>query len=206
MKIQTLLFRGVGLPVATALILSSCTNLKKATTYLDKNRVEAAKYCLDRFPLIEKTDTLFVRDSADYDSVINDLLQYSDSLLVELSKKPSYERIDIDSLRKVLAIQIREKVKPCIDNIKVVEKTVIDTRQLEIANGVIGDLEKSLKGRDATISERDKTITSLQEDYSSVKKQRNWLIIALILSALWITKRLWLPLVNKLQYVTKLLK
>ena len=198
MRIQILSLRVAGLLAVVVLILSSCTNLKKATTYLDKNRVEAAKYCISRFPIIEKVDTLYMQDSTDYDTVFNELLRYSDSLLNELDKKPAGEKIDVDSLRKVLTLQIREKVKPCIDNIKVVEKTVIDTRQLEVANGVIGDLEKELNGKDEVISKRDARISQLEEKINGLRKAL-WIGWGLFIClAVWCNRKLLVRLITKL--------
>lgn len=198
MKIQILSFRVAGLLVAAVLILSSCTNLKKATRYFDGNRKAAAKYCAAVFPVIEKTDTVYQADSTDYDTVVNELLRYSDSLLAELEKKPNVSQVDIDSLRKVISLQIKSKVKPCVDNIKVVEKTVINTAQLEVANGVIGDLQAELARKDETISKRDARITQLEEKNNGLWKWLwiGWLLFACLL--VWCNRKLLVRLITKL--------
>ena len=201
MKIQTFAFRGVGLLAVVLLILSGCTTQKKATKWFDDNRKAAAKYCAVKFPVLEKTDTAFVIDSAGYEAAYWELWKYADSLLTTVSKDTQYierNNVNIDSLRKVIALQIREKVKPCIDSVKVVTKTVLDTKQLDVANGVIDDLEKELKGKDATISKRDDRITVLEGKISAKNKALwiAWVIVIFLL--VWMNRKLLVRLITKL--------
>jgi hypothetical protein len=73
-------------------------------------------------------------------------------------------QINIDSLRKVIDKEIRKRLKPCVDSVKVVTSTVVDRAR-----------EVTLK---YIIDEKDKVITSLQKDNQELterlKAKRKW--------------------------------
>lgn len=190
---KRLSFRLAVLSAVVLLILSSCTNQRKVTKWLDGNRKAAAKYCAATFPVIEKTDTLYTVDSAGYEQAYMELWAYADSLL-----NASKDTVMVERIRESIKTEIKYRLKPCVDSVKVVTKTVINTAQLEVANGVISDLQAELARKDETISKRDDRISKLEEKNNGLKR---WLWIGWLLFiclAVWCNRKLLIRLITKL--------
>jgi hypothetical protein len=152
-------------------LFSSCINQKKVTSWLNNHPTEAAGYCADKYPpdTISRVITKNV-DSADYFNAYMNMSYLADSLFYKLDSiqhLPPAERpkINIDSVRKAVDKEIRKRLKPCIDTVKVVTNTVVDRAK-----------ETALK---YLIDEKDKVITGQQKDIKElndkVKAKNKWI-------------------------------
>lgn len=171
-----MLLRNVSLWVVMLLILSSCTTQKKATTWFNNHEQKAAEYCAVKFPIKETIDTSYNVDSFDYNQALFDLTTYADSLLNVLeSRQPDtvvvngvvtitkYKSLNIDSLRAVISVQVKKSLKPCVDSIKTIIRTVENTAMVQA-------LVLSINAKDDTISKRDLRITNLEDKLGFYKK------------------------------------
>lgn len=168
--------------IACLFFLSSCITEKKVNSWLKDHKTEAAGYCADNFPPDTITRTVVNNiDSAGYYDAYMNMSYLADSLFYRLdsltqSATPEHPyKPNIDSLRKIVDKEIRSRLKPCIDTIKVVTNTVIDrAREMQ--------LQGKINEKDATISARDKRITEQEAQLKRLKKWPwlFWLLVGLI--------------------------
>jgi hypothetical protein len=169
-------FRNVAPLIVGLLILSGCVNQRKATTWFNEHEQKAAEYCAVKYPVKESIDSSYTIDSAAYNKAFYELWAYSDSLLnVIETRKPDtvrengvititkYKSLNIDSLRKEISVQVRRSLKPCVDSIKTIVKTVENTAKVQA-------LTLSINAKDDTISKRDLRITNLEGKLSWYKR------------------------------------
>lgn len=177
--------------------LSSCTTQKKATKYFDEHPKDAADYCAVKFPVKETIDTIYSGiDSADYELAYREVWEYADSLLNELGKKPGevviYQGDTIyvpsvkanDRLRKEIEKELRKKLRPCIDSVKVITKTVENTAKVTSLQITVQELS----------ADRDKWKA---KSYAQ-RRLIFWLFAVLILGTLYLTRGLWMRLIKPL--------
>jgi hypothetical protein len=139
-------------------------------------------------------------DSAAYNEAYNELLKYVDSLLplaeskqkerlVYITQEGQVKPLQIDSLRKAITLQIKRAIRPCVDSIKYVVKTVENTARIK-------QLVGELSGKDETISKRDKVITEQQKTISAKSRWvwYFWLLIALLAGYFFVKFRFKLPI------------
>lgn len=162
-------------------LLSSCLTQKKVNNWLDDHEQEAAGYCATKFPPDTLTKTVIENiDSAGYFDAYMNMSYLADSLMSEIERKAATATPDnpykpnIDSIRRVVDKEIRKRLKPCIDTVKVVTNTVIDRARERQLRGVIDE-------KDKVISARDKRITELE---AKVKAKNKWVWMFWILVAL----------------------
>lgn len=187
-----------------AILLTGCVTESRAKHYLDKHPKAAAKYCAVAFPVTEKRDSVYIVDTTRRKSVEDSLTQYADSLIDILEEDqtpkpgkpcPTY---NIDSLRRAITAQIKRYARPCGDTTKVVTVEKVNTAQLEVANGVIGDLQAELARKDQTITQRDERIGVLERRLDRRSKWNTWLWIVVIILGAYTTRKLWMPGLLKL--------
>jgi hypothetical protein len=147
-----------------ACFFTSCITEKKVNRWLNEHDQEAATYCANKFPLdtITKTVTQNIDSAGYYDAYMNmsylaDSLFYKlDSLTHSATPDKPY-RPNIDSLRKVVDKEIRKRLRPCIDTVKVVTNTVIDRAREKQLTGLIDQKDAVIiKGQQAYIWQGDK--------------------------------------------------
>jgi hypothetical protein len=158
--------------IIALVFLSSCITESKVNRWLDNHKGKAAGYCADKFPSDTTTRTITQNiDSAGYYEAYLNMSYLSDSLLNELQRRAQAAtpekpyRPNIDSIRKVVDAEIRKRLKPCIDTVKVVTNTVIDRAK-----------EAALK---YLVDEKDKVITGQQKDIQElndkVRAKTKWI-------------------------------
>lgn len=175
---------------AILMILSSCTTQKKVTRWLNEHPNEAAKYCADEFPIKESSDTAFVIDSAGYEAAYWELWHYADSLLNERSKV-EHDTAFIEKIRESIKTEIKWKLRPCIDSVKVVTKTVENTAKVKYLTAKIDEQISIITNMNNRNNELQQKITE--------KNRLLWIMwIVFICFCLWFTRRLWMPLISKL--------
>jgi hypothetical protein len=148
------------------LILSGCITQSKVNTWLNDHPTAAAGYCADKFP--PDTTSRVVTDSIDtqaYEAAYNGMASYADSLFMQLKKaresfkatpqRPCPPAMNLDSLRKAVDAEIRRRLIPCRDTVKVVTNTVVDRAREKQLQGIIDQ-------KDSTITARDKRITEME--------------------------------------------
>lgn len=167
--------------IILAFSLSSCLTEKKVNTWLDDHEQQAATYCATKFPPDTLTKTVIENiDSAGYYDAYMNMSYLADSLFVRLDSLTHAATPDkpykpnIDSIRKVVDKEIRKRLKPCIDTVKVVTNTVIDRARERQLQGVVEE-------KNNTISARDKRITELE---SKIKARGKWIWMFWVLLAL----------------------
>lgn len=196
------------LPVGLLIVLlgtlsTGCITEKKVKKYLDKNTIVASDYCATTYPIIETTDTTIVIDSTTYKDAYEYLVRFSDSLLYELSQgKP--DTITIERVRESIRTEIKYRLKPCLDSTILIQKTKESTAKITQLSELNKLKDKRIEDKDQTISKRDRRIGDLEDKNASLKKWKFWLILLVIALGLYITRGLWLPLIHKLQFLTKL--
>jgi hypothetical protein len=154
-----------------AILLSSCITEKKVKGWLNDNPTTAAGYCADNFP--PDTVSKIIYDSVDmkaYEQAYMNMSYYADSLFQQLeaarnSFRPSPSQpcppvVNLDSLRKVVDAEIKKRLTPCKDSIKVVERTIVDKAREKQMQGKIDEKDAVISARDKTISEKDAKIKS----------------------------------------------
>lgn len=167
--------------IILAFFLTSCITQKKVNTWLNDHPTEVAGYCATKFPPDTLTKTVIENiDSAGYFDAYMNMSYLADSLFFRLEslthaatpEKPY--KPNIDSIRKVVDKEIRKRLKPCLDTVKVVTNTVIDRARERQLRGVIDE-------KNNTISARDKRITELE---GKVKARGKWIWMFWVLVAL----------------------
>lgn len=190
MKIKKLLSVSAIMWVATLMILSSCTTQKKAIRWFNEHETEAAKYCAVKFPVSESVDTSFVIDSAGYEAAYWELWHYADSLLNERSKV-EHDTAYIERIRESIKTEIKWRLKPCVDSVKVVTKTVENTAKVKYLTGKLDEQITVITNMYNRNNELQQKITE--------KNRVLWIMwIVIIGFLLWFTRRLWMPLLSKL--------
>jgi hypothetical protein len=147
-------------------MIAACVTQKKVSTWLNDHPTAAAGYCADKFP--PDTTSRVITDSVDtkaYEAAYNGMATYADGLFMQLKqaresfkatpRQPCPPVMNLDSLRRAVDAQIRVRLIPCKDSIKVVTTTVVD-RAREI------QLQGTIDEKDATIMARDKRVTELE--------------------------------------------
>ena len=179
---------------------ASCITESKVNSWLKDHQTKAAGYCADNFP--PDTLTRVVTDSVDtaaYEAAYNGMATYADSLFMQLKRQresfkatpqaPCPPSVNLDSLRKAVDAEMRKRLIPCKDTVKVITNTVVDRAR-----------EKQLQGKmdekDATITARDKRNTELEADNKALKKWPwlFWLMVALIGGYTFLKLRFKLPI------------
>jgi hypothetical protein len=108
------------------LFLASCTTQSKVTAWLEKNPIEAATYCSEKFPPIIIVDTFTTTDTVtNLEAII-----YTDSLYFYTN----------DTIYKV----IRDKRKPCVNKTITIQTTVIDSAKVAALSGKLAISQKDL--------------------------------------------------------------
>jgi hypothetical protein len=153
---------------------SSCVTESKVNRWLDDHKEKAAGYCADNFPpdTISKTVTENIDSAGYYDAYMNmaylaDSLFYKlDSLMNAATPDKPYKP-NLDSIRKVVDKEIKKRLKPCIDTVKVVTNTVIDRAR-----------EALLK---ILVDKKDFVIAEMQvkadERENKIRGQRKWFFL-----------------------------
>lgn len=154
--------RNVAPLIVGLLIHSSCTTEKKAITWLNNHEQKAAEYCAVKYPVKESVDSSYKIDSANYNKAYYELWAYADSLLKE-REKVSTDTVYFQTVREQIKTEIKWRLKPCIDSIKTITKTVENTAKVQA-------LTLSLSVKDETISKRDLRITNLEGKLSWYKQ------------------------------------
>ena len=190
MRIQKLLSASAIMWVATLMILSSCTTQKRATRWFNEHETEAAKYCSVKFPVSESVDTAFVIDSAGYEAAYWELWRYADSLLNERSKT-THDTAYIEKIRESIKTEIKWRLKPCVDSVKVVTKTVENTARVKYLTGKLDE--------QITIITNMYNRNNILEQKLTQRNRLLWITgIIIICFCLWFTRKLWMPLLSKL--------
>jgi hypothetical protein len=156
--------------LSACILFASCVTEKKVNRWLNEHEVKAAKYCSEKFPVDTVTKTVTQNiDSAGYFDAYMNMSYLADSLLWKLDSiqhLPPEQRaaLNIDSIRKAVDREIRKRLKPCVDTVKVVTNTVVDRAR-----------ERHLQGM---IDQKDGAIVGLQKDNQdlrdNVKRKRKW--------------------------------
>lgn len=169
--------------IILVIALASCVTQKKVNAWLKDHPTDAAGYCADNFP--PDTLTRIVTDSVDtasYEQALSNMHSYADSLFVALKKQreayrptpqqPCPPSVNLDSLRKVIDAEMRNRLAPCKDSIQKVVYTVIDKARER-------QLQGKLDEKDGIITTRDKRISEQEAQLKRLKKWP-WLFLALI--------------------------
>lgn len=155
-------FRNVAPLIVGLLILSGCVNQKKATDWFNKHEQKAAEYCAVKYPVKESIDSSYKVDSANYNKAYYELWAYADSLLKE-REKVSTDTVYFQTVREQIKTEIKWRLKPCVDSIKTIVKTVENTARVQA-------LTLSIAAKDDVISKRDLRITNLEGSLGFYKK------------------------------------
>lgn len=162
-------------------LFSSCLTESKVNRWLNEHKTKAAGYCTENFPpdTIAKTVVENI-DSAGYFDAYMNMSYLADSLMNEIQRKATAATPDrpykpnIDSIRAAVDKEIRKRLKPCIDTVKVVTNTVIDRARERQLQGIAEE-------KNNTISARDKRITDLE---TKVKARVKWIWMFWVLVAM----------------------
>lgn len=156
--------------ISACILFASCLTEKKVTRWNNEHEMQAAKYCSEKFPVDTVTKTITQNiDSAGYFDAYMNMSYLADSLfwkLDSLQQLPPEQRasLNIDSIRKAVDKEIRKRLKPCVDTVKVVTNTVVDRAR-----------ERYLRG---LVDEKDKVITGQQKEnfdlWKRLKAKRKW--------------------------------
>jgi hypothetical protein len=180
--------------------LTSCMTQSKVNRWNNDHPIQAAGYCADNFP--PDTLTRVITDSIDtkaYEQAYTGLAQYADSLFMQLKQQresfkatpqaPCPPAVNLDSLRKAVDVEIRKRLTPCKDSIKVVNHTVVDRAREKQMQGKLDE-------KDAIISTRDKRNTELEADNKALKKWPwlFWILVVLIGGYTFLKLRFKLPI------------
>ncbi len=161
------------------MLFASCMTQKKAEGWMNAHENEAAHYCSAKFPVVPHTDTVYqAPDTSKYVEAKRNLEHTLNSVLAELQRKtntatPEHPyRPNIDSIRIVLAKDIRRGLEPCKDSTKFIKYTVVDRAREIYLQGI-------LDARNKTIGDKDKLISTCQEKYAGAIKYV-WMFWALV--------------------------
>ena len=155
-------FRNVAPLIVVLLILSGCVNQRKATIWFNEHEQKAAEYCAVKYPVKESIDSSYKVDSANYNKAYYELWAYADSLLNE-REKVSIDTVYFQTVREQIKTEIKWRLKPCVDSIKTITKTVENTAKVQA-------LTLSINAKDDIISKRDLRITNLEGKLSWYKQ------------------------------------
>lgn len=145
--------------IIAMVFLSSCLTENKVNRWLDDHEQQAAGYCAKRFPPDTLTKTVIEQtDSAGYYDAYMSMAYLADSLFYRLDSLQHLQpgerpKINIDSLKKVIDKEIRKRLKPCVDTVRVVTNTVIDRARERQLQGVIDEKDNMVSARDKRNSE-----------------------------------------------------
>lgn len=144
---------------------TSCMTAKKAESYLNNDKVEAAKYCSETFPVIEKQEEKKVAvDSTHYKEAYEALSQKADSIFYRLdslehASTPEHPyKPNMDSLRAVVDKRIREGLKPCKDSIVTITVTKVDRARESYLQGMVDQKDATITKQQTTIADKDHKI------------------------------------------------
>lgn len=185
------------------IVTQGCITESKVKRWNDKHPEAYAKGCADAFPVIAKIDSVVTVDSSAYIQAYIDLMIYADSLLNEMQKHSTdtlyVPSIKADAkLREQIEKEVRRRLKPCVDSVKVITITVPDSarvKELMLKNSRIKD---SLMVRDLKIVTMSDEITQFNKDKKSIKIVFGWLLLA-IASKWWF----WVVVFLFIVYVTR---
>lgn len=152
-------------------LFTSCLTESKVNKWNDEHKMQAAKYCADTFPPDTITTTVFknVDSSGYYDAYMN-MAAMADSLFWKLDSlthaaTPEHPyKPNIDSLRKIVDKEIRKRLKPCVDSVKVITHTVIDMARVKQLQGLVDKKDFVIAVMQVKANERD----------SKIHSQRKW--------------------------------
>jgi hypothetical protein len=165
-----------------AACFTSCVTQNKVNNWLGKHPDKAAEYCADRFPPDTLTKTVIEQtDSAGYYDAYMGMSYLADSLMNELQRKSNAATPDkpykpnVDSIRAVIDKEIRKRLKPCVDTVKVVTTTIVDMARVKQLQGLIDK-------KDFVIAEMQ---VRVEEQQDKIRGQRKWfwLFWALVVAA-----------------------
>lgn len=194
MKTRLLSFQNAPRCVVGLLILftviagTGCVTESRVKKWNDKHPVQASHYCSIHFPVEEQTQVEYRIDSADYNNVVDSIRRYTDSIL-DAAKASGKDTQYIEQIREKIKTEIRWRLLPCLDSTKVVIKTVENTARVKYLQGL-------LDAKDMTITKRDARITEIESKLSTYKKIVWVFGILLLIALLYITRRLWLPILS----------
>lgn len=166
--------------IIALIFFTSCLTEKKVNRWLNEHEQQAAGYCAKKFPPDTLTRTVIENiDSAGYYDAYLNMAGLADSLFTRLDSiehLPAAERqrLNIDSIRKVVDKEIRKRLKPCIDTVRVVTNTVVDRARERQLLGVIDD-------KNLIITDQQKTIGGLTDKVHDKNKYvwMFWVLVAL---------------------------
>lgn len=169
------------------ILMSGCVTEQKVKNWNDKHPVQASQYCSINFPVEEQTTVEYRVDSADYKNVVDSIQRFADSLLDASGRDTQY----IERIREKIRTEIKWRLAPCIDSSKTIIKTVENTARVKYLQSLLDQKHK-------TITQRDERITTLEEKLSRNRKLL-WLFgILLALGILYMTRKLWMPVLLRL--------
>lgn len=157
--------------ISACILFASCLTEKKVNRWNNEHEMQAAKYCSEKFPVdtVTRTITQNIDSTGYYDAYLN-MSYLADSLFLKLDSLqylPPEQRaaLNVDSIRKAVDKEIRKRLKPCIDTVKVVTNTVVD-RAREI-------FYKSLnEKKDEVITDQQKII---QDQNEKIRAKNKWI-------------------------------
>jgi hypothetical protein len=156
------------------ILFASCVTHKKVNTWLKEHPKEAAGYCADNFPPDTLTRTITDSvDTASYEQALSNMHTYTDSLFLALKKhretyrstpqQPCPPAINLDSLRKAVDTEMRKRLAPCKDTVKVITNTVVDRAREKQLQGKLDEKDGIITIRDKRISEQDAQLKKLKK-------------------------------------------
>jgi hypothetical protein len=143
-----------------SLLLIACNPVSKAVKTFEKHPYEAVAYCAMRFPV---RDSILVRDSVSYDTI------YKDGEIIKIpipyavydtSGRPAYVEAPCPPHRTITKIVRRDSL---IIRRDIAKETVLKNANDDCYLNVV---------------KKEKRITELEDDYTGMKKKRNWWRIA----------------------------
>lgn len=178
--------------IIVLVLLASCTTEKKATRWFDKHKDVAAEYLNSRFPPTYTIDTVYLPvDSADYWEAYFSTTYKVDSILDELKSIPKIiyipgdsTKINIDSVKKVIRLQILKTLQPCLKQTRVVLKEKRNLVAEYLLNKRVDSLSTTLKN----VKER---LVNREEKVGELRSRVFWLWIFVFLLILYIAKPLY---------------
>jgi hypothetical protein len=157
--------------IILCVLVTSCITEKKVNRWLDEHKTKAAGYCADNYPPDTLTKTIIENiDSAGYYDAYMGMSTYADILfwrLDSMKRNATPERpykVNMDSLRRVVDKEIRQRLKPCIDTVKVVTNTVVDMARVKYLQGTIDMKDHAMAEMQVMANERE----------NKIRSQRKW--------------------------------
>lgn len=134
--------------ISACILFASCITEKKVNRWNNEHEMQAAKYCAEKFPPDTVTRTVTQNiDSAGYFDAYMNMSYLADSLFYRLDSiqhLPPEQRaaLNIDSIKKAVDKEIRKRLKPCVDTVKVVTNTVVDRAREKYLQGLVDAKDK----------------------------------------------------------------